>query len=99
VAKYKDIAADLSRRIFEGEFPVGDRLPAILDLADQYDVAINTIRAAEKILQDEGLIRITPSEPVIVVKTPDYDKASLLDKLREMERVIGEAISMVEEST
>lgn len=99
MAKYKDIAADLSRRIFEGEFPVDGRLPGILVLADHYAVAINTIRAAEKILADDGLIRITPNEPVIVLKTPDVNRATLLDRMREARDALDQAIRMVEEST
>jgi hypothetical protein len=36
--------------------------------------------------------------PTVVVKTPDVNKAPLLDKLNEAQRVMGEAIKMVEES-
>lgn len=43
---YRDIAADLKRRIEASEWAVGDPLPTLPDLATHYGVARQTIRAA-----------------------------------------------------
>lgn len=55
-AKYDRIAADLRRRITEGELAPGERLPAETDLMDRYRVALNTVRRAVDMLAAEGLV-------------------------------------------
>jgi GntR family transcriptional regulator len=54
-SKFDRIAADLRRRISDGEFGTG-RLPAETELADGYGVALNTLRRALDVLVTEGLI-------------------------------------------
>jgi DNA-binding transcriptional regulator YhcF (GntR family) len=98
VTKYVDVADDLRRRISEGEFPVGGRIPAVYDLKAEYGVAANTVRAGLAILREEGLLRINQGEPTIVVKTPDVNKATLLEKLRRIEADVADAIRMLEDS-
>ena len=46
----------LRARIESGELPPGSRVPAVLRLAAEYDVAANTARKALGALQREGLI-------------------------------------------
>lgn len=54
---YKDLAADLKRRIEAGEFAAEGRLPPISDLQSQYGSARQTIRAAINQLAMEGLVK------------------------------------------
>ncbi|MFD1145873.1 GntR family transcriptional regulator [Saccharothrix hoggarensis] len=55
---YRDIAADLRRRIQEGEFRATNGfLPKIGDLQRHYKVARQTVRSALKQLAEQGLIK------------------------------------------
>jgi DNA-binding GntR family transcriptional regulator len=51
---WRQIAADLRRRISAGEWAV--RLPSERDLAFEYQTALTTVRKALALLRDEGLI-------------------------------------------
>lgn len=53
--KYREIADDLRRRINEGEFPPGSKLPPERDLITEYGKAQGTIRQALAALRDEGI--------------------------------------------
>ena len=83
MAKYRDIADDLRRRIAAGEFPVGSRLPGIPALQERYDAALGTVRAAEDILRDEGLLRTAQGEGSFVLALPEPAPADVLGKLRD----------------
>ena len=57
MARYREIADDLRAKIQAGIYPVGTKLPSISDLQEQYDVpALNTIRGAQQVLVDEGML-------------------------------------------
>ena len=57
MARYRDIAADLKTRIVGGEFAPGDQLPPITALMEHYRVpGLNTIRQAQQLLVDDGLV-------------------------------------------
>lgn len=51
---WRQIAADLRRRITSGE--ITGRLPAEPDLAHEYETALMTVRKALALLREEGLI-------------------------------------------
>ncbi|MFI8258881.1 GntR family transcriptional regulator [Streptomyces filamentosus] len=53
---YRELAAELRRRIDSGEFEVGSTLPRILDLMEEYGLAKQTVRDAVGLLSDEGLV-------------------------------------------
>jgi len=50
------IAADLRRRIADGEWPEDRRMPGEVALSQEYEVARGTIREALAVLREEGLI-------------------------------------------
>ncbi|MET9296183.1 winged helix-turn-helix domain-containing protein [Streptomyces sp. NPDC003077] len=53
---------------------VGARLPAERDLAEQYGVAVNTIRRAVRDLRDQGLVITVPVKGTFVrAKQPTDD--------------------------
>jgi len=56
VSLYVRLAGSLRARIAQGEWAVGERIPAFEDLADTYGVAINTVRKAIELLCVEGLL-------------------------------------------
>lgn len=52
----RQIAQDLRRKIEDGEYPQGGKLPSQRTLAEQYQAARNTVDEALKILGQEGLV-------------------------------------------
>lgn len=55
-ATYRDIKADVLRRITAGEFAPGDLLPSELDLAQSYGAARATVSRALRELVDAGIV-------------------------------------------
>jgi DNA-binding GntR family transcriptional regulator len=71
VAKYLEIANDLRKRLSEGEWAVGDYIPSIGALMREYEVnGLNTVRRAEAVLVDEGLLVPLPARGYRVVALP-----------------------------
>lgn len=70
--EYVRIAADLRRRISESEWGPGDQIPTLPALCAEYGVSEAPVRAALKLLTNEGLIegraragtRVRPRPPV-----------------------------------
>ena len=56
VPLYLRVAASLRTRILQGEWKVGDRLPAFEELARNYGVAMNTIRTTVEVLSSQRLV-------------------------------------------
>jgi GntR family transcriptional regulator len=54
--RYRDIAADLRRRVDEGEFAAGRLLPSEAELSGAYSASRVTIRKALEDLRAEGLV-------------------------------------------
>lgn len=69
-ALYKGIESDLHQRIESGEFPVGQALPSIRQLAKRYAVGEFTVRLAIDALKSRGMVETTPRKRLVVCK-PD----------------------------
>ncbi|MFC7432571.1 MULTISPECIES: GntR family transcriptional regulator [unclassified Agrococcus] len=54
--RYREVAADLDRRIAAGEFPAGVRLPSEQSLATRYRAARGTVRRALATLHRRGVV-------------------------------------------
>lgn len=52
---YRDIVADITRRIVTGRWPPGTRLPTKLDLCREFDTSVGTMQRALHVLAVEGL--------------------------------------------
>jgi GntR family transcriptional regulator len=70
---YAQIAADLRRKIEDGELPPGAQLPSEVELRDEYAqdgrvVSRNTIRDAIRILISRGLIETRPGQGTFVLR-------------------------------
>lgn len=63
---YLQVARHIAEQIRTGRLPVGARLPAERDLAEQYGVAINTIRRAVRDPRDQGLVITAPVKGTFV---------------------------------
>jgi GntR family transcriptional regulator len=66
MARYEEVAADLRRRIDEGEFVPGDTLPTTADLMERYGYSKETVRAAVDVLAKEGLVRVIKRRGTVV---------------------------------
>lgn len=99
MAKYREIYEDLHKRILGGEFAVGERLPAIDDLQDHYEVpSLNTIRRAQQLLVDEGLLETRHGVGAFVVSlTPRPRQVDVLAELRAARGAITRSIEALEQ--
>ncbi len=67
-AQWRVICTDLRRRIVAGEWAVGDRLPPIKDLQDEYEAqSLNTVRSAQQALVEEGLLETHQGRGAFVI--------------------------------
>jgi GntR family transcriptional regulator len=57
VAQYQRLASLLRHRIANGDYPVSTQLPSITQLANDFGVAVVSVRQAYELLSREGLIR------------------------------------------
>lgn len=88
---YLHVANLMRGRIRSGEWVPGDKLPRIVDLAEEYEVANVTVRQACAILEQEGLIRRYQGKGTFVSEPPTRqpsfhltsDWMSLIRMLRE----------------
>ena len=80
--KHVDIANALRERVRAGEFPVGTMLPGISEFQAEYDAALNTIRAAQGVLRDEGILRITQGVGAEVIAQPAGNERHLISTIR-----------------
>lgn len=97
--KYREIAEDIRHRITAGEFHLGGRLDTIAELCAYYDgAALNTVRAALRILADEGILKIEPGIGTTVLRVPEDDMpARMLTRLRAMRAELDGMIAELEE--
>jgi DNA-binding GntR family transcriptional regulator len=69
---YQEIADDLRRRLAAGEWPVGGPMTGITALQAEYgNVALNTIRRAQDVLQQDGLLEPRQGSGTFVLALPD----------------------------
>ena len=97
--RYRAIAEELRERIDRGVYPVGSRLPSIAALMKEFDVkGLNTIRDAQQMLANEGLLRSEQGVGVWVIAKTAEPKTTLqiLDDLRRAQSALGRAIAHLE---
>ncbi|WP_198668270.1 GntR family transcriptional regulator [Streptomyces triticisoli] len=63
---YLQVAHHIAEQIRTGRLPVGARLAGERDLAEEYGVAVNTIRRAIRDLRDQGLLITVPVKGTFV---------------------------------
>jgi len=98
MARYRDIAADLRTRIAAGEFAPGDRLPPITALMEHYQVpGLNTIRQAQQLLVDDGLVETRQGVGSFVLRTEPIPRpVDVLTELRTARTAINRAIAALD---
>ena len=100
MARYRDIAQDLKARIAAGEFAPGDQLPSIASLMQQYKVpGLNTIRQAQQLLVDDGLVETRQGVGSFVLRTEPVPRpVDVLVELRAARSALTRAISALEKA-
>ncbi|NUP39195.1 MAG: winged helix-turn-helix transcriptional regulator [Streptomyces sp.] len=63
---YLQVVHHIAEQIRAGRLPEGARLPGERDLAEQYGVAVNTVRRAIRDLRDQGLVITVPVKGTFV---------------------------------
>lgn len=66
---YQKVAATVTGRITNGQYPRGERLPSERDLAEEFDVSRPTIREAMLALEIQGLVEARHGSGVYVLDT------------------------------
>ena len=97
---YLRIAAELKRRITDGDLPPGSRIPSVRGIAAEWGVAIATATKVVAVLRDEGVVRAVPRVGTVVAtpapsrkSVPRRDSTALLTR----EQVVHAAIDIADE--
>ena len=101
MARWREVADDLRARVVAGEFPIGGQLPSIGQLQQHYGVAAqNTIRQAQTLLVNEGLLEAQQGVGVFVVSTTPAAAGAdqLLVEMRTARAALDRAIALLERS-
>jgi DNA-binding GntR family transcriptional regulator len=67
---YREVAADIRGRIRSGALAPGEQLGSLRAMAGQYNVAVNTLRDALRLLRDESLVETLPGKGTFVTGVP-----------------------------
>lgn len=68
---YLQVADDIRSKIAAGRLNVNDEIPSTAQLAEQHGVSIGVVRAAVRLLKDEGLLVGQSGKAVYVRATPE----------------------------
>ncbi|MEX2461547.1 MAG: GntR family transcriptional regulator [Paenibacillaceae bacterium] len=64
---YNEISDQIERKINEGIYSEGKKLPSERLLSDEYGVSRNVIREAVRLLSEKGLLEIKPGKGIYVI--------------------------------
>lgn len=79
VRLYQDLAHKLVGELSNGKYPVGSRLPAERELAQQYGVSRPTVREATIALEVQGMVEVRIGSGTYVVRLPDSEMSQSFD--------------------
>lgn len=78
---YEQVAAAIRKRIVEGDYVVGQRLPTERDLAEAHRVSRNVLREAIRLLVREGLVEVKQGSGTYVTDRTGKALGASLDLL------------------
>lgn len=85
MAQYDEVADLLRDRIQSGEFGIGDKLPSISEIQKAYAVrSLNTVRAAQQRLVEEGLIETRQGAGAFVIGTESLKSVDIEGELTRL---------------
>ena len=68
---YVQLADVLTRKIENGDYAPGQRLPSADDLAEEYDIAPNTALKGLQLLRERGRAEMSPGRGTYVRRLPE----------------------------
>ncbi|WP_114451095.1 GntR family transcriptional regulator [Halopolyspora algeriensis] len=96
------IEDDLRRKITAGDVQVGEKLPSLRSLADEYGVAELTVHVAVKKLQHEGVLTSVSGRGTFVNAKPEDlaagEETSELQAIRDEVRELRVRVEAVEQA-
>jgi DNA-binding GntR family transcriptional regulator len=97
-SKKAQVADDMRDRI-GADWAVGASVGDVMKLADYYGCSFGTVREAEQLLVEEGLLsEIKPGHPTRVIALPDKTPSPLA-RLRQLRRDLDAVIAEMECAT
>ena len=95
---YQQIAIDISNRIANGEFMVGEKIHGRSTLAGQYNVSPETVRRAMKLLEDMSIVEIHQGSGIVVKsKGEAYKFIEKFKDIDSMNSVKADIYNIIEE--
>lgn len=94
VTKTAQVAEHMERRIASGAWDINQPIPGLQELADEYGVSFGTVRAAQQILVDKGLLA-KPEQGIptrVIARPAPLDARDALAQLRVTYRSLGEQL-------
>ncbi len=96
MAKYQDIADQMRQRIKDGEWEVGSQLPGISVLEEQWGVSLSTVRAAQQLLVEEGMLRTAQGSGAFVTAAESRREVNVEYELGSAKAAIERATAAME---
>jgi GntR family transcriptional regulator len=85
---YLQLADSLKADVARGHYGVGDRLPAVRDLAAKFKVSNATAARAVGVLQQDGIVVSRPGIGTVVRNPDAASEPSLTEQVRDLRRRI-----------
>jgi len=107
--EYQRVVEDLRARIRAGNPPVGEQLPSLPELMNQYSVSVTVVRRAIQELRSEGIVKSWQGKGTFVHAVPGPREAPAtpaefetlmrhLTELRSQIQVIGDRVAELEQA-
>ena len=94
MTKTAQVAEYMERKIASGEWDISQTLPSLNDLADECGVSFGTVRAAQQVLVDKGLLA-EPEQGIptrVIARPAPLDARDALALIRTTYRSLGEQL-------
>ncbi|MEU9860846.1 winged helix-turn-helix domain-containing protein [Streptomyces sp. NPDC047971] len=69
--RWRQVAAVLRKRIADGTYAAGTRIPSVIQLQEEFGIAGATGQKVHRALREEGLIYTEPGLGSFVAKSPE----------------------------
>jgi GntR family transcriptional regulator len=83
---YLQLADSLRADVADGQYSVGDRLPAVRDLATKFNVSNATANRAINVLQQEGVVVSRPGIGTVVRDPAAASEPSIAEQVKDLKR-------------
>lgn len=87
IPKVQQIEKQIRQKIESGELAAGEKLPSMINLADQLGVSLGIVKLALRTLTAEGVLQSTPKVGVFVADSPPAKNIALILPSIELEQI------------